>query len=56
MPKGFLFWVIMILALLFCLFSGFQSSPWRYASLANYATLWVLLALLGWQVFGSAVK
>ena len=52
MSIGLLFWVIMVVGLLF----GFYTNRATAGSWAmNNLVLWVLLALLGWQVFGPAL-
>jgi hypothetical protein len=56
MTIGLLFWVLMILSLLF---GGLSASPkWteRCPTWASSLLVWVLLALLGWAVFGPALK
>ncbi len=55
MTKQLLFWVIMLIWLLF---GGYTNrgegkiGPW----VTNNLFLWALLALLGWMVFGPAIK
>ena len=53
MPMGILFWVLMILWLLF----GFwwNGENWRGFA-ANNALLFIVIALLGWVVFGPALR
>jgi len=62
MTKGLLFWVIMLIWLVFGIFFYWPkrtdptkpgSAPWP---LGGHIILWVLLALLGWQVFGAAIR
>jgi lipopolysaccharide export LptBFGC system permease protein LptF len=53
MPIGILFWVLMVLAFIF----GFwwnRENPYNF--LGNSALVFVLLFLLGWQVFGFVVQ
>lgn len=55
MSKGLLFWVIMILWLIFGLYTNWPvagAHPWP---LVGNVVLWVLLALLGWKCFGPPV-
>ena len=57
MSKGLLFWMLMILMLIFgaVMYWPMLSNgrPWGI----GYPILgWVVVALLGWQVFGGAVK
>ena len=54
MTKGALFWVLMILTLLFGVWTGYAGG-WHWGLGMNLLT-WVLLGLLGWQVFGAAIK
>lgn len=56
MTKGAIFWVLMILALLFGGFVYWPHGGSPYWTLGNYLLQWVLFALLGWQVFGAAIK
>lgn len=62
MNKGTLFWVLMILWLIFGIIGAFSAWPAAgaglvvYVPLASSLLLWVLLGLLGWQVFGPAVR
>jgi len=58
MSLGVLFWILMIFALLF---SVWWYWPGRAAIAGPYGMFngllpWVLFAILGWQVFGAAVK
>jgi len=50
MPAGILFWVIMIVALIV---GGFGFS---YGIFNVNLVLWVLLALLGWKVYGPILQ
>ncbi len=53
MTIGLLFWIVMIVWLLFGAYTNrAKLGDWIGGSLV----LWVLLALLGWQVFGDAIK
>lgn len=54
MPKGYIFWALMILVAVFggiWRWSPHPSGPWGFG-----IVLWCLLALLGWQVFGFIIK
>ncbi len=52
MTLGLLFWVIMIIGLLFGGYTNRANiGTWAMGNLV----IWVLLALLGWQVFGPAI-
>lgn len=52
MSIGLLFWVIMVVGLLFGLYTNRASI---YVWAGNNFILWILLALLGWAVFGPAI-
>lgn len=61
MSRGVLFWVLMLLWLIFGLIvwwpvAGAAGGVWLYAPAGNHILVWVLFALLGWQVFGPAIK
>ena len=59
MSKGTAFWILMLLWLIFGLINywpGTAVGLIAFAPLGGALVLWILLALLGWQVFGSAVK
>ena len=49
MSIALLFWVIMLVGLLFGVYTN-RTSPIVWVS--NNLVLWVLLALIGWRVFG----
>ena len=50
MPAGLLFWFLMMVALLF---GGLGlGGIWSHGFFAMNVMLWVLLALLGWKVYG----
>ena len=54
MPKGILFWVLMILWAIFGFWTGY--SHWEWGPVGSTLLLFVLLALLGWQVFGRPIQ
>lgn len=53
MSIGFLFWLLMVLWAFFGAWSQWPAAgaP-NYRPLGGHVLLWVLLALLGWHVFG----
>lgn len=55
MSIALLFWVLMILALLFSFFSNWPLSGSNARPFGMSLLVWLLLALLGWQVFGAAI-
>jgi hypothetical protein len=55
MSRGLIFWVIMLLLLL-SMIGAFVGIGGAYMRQASGIIEWVLLALLGWNVFGPMVK
>lgn len=55
MSISLLFWVIMVVWLLFGIWTSWPVGAANGKAVAGTAILWVLLALLGWQVFGPAI-
>jgi hypothetical protein len=54
MSIGFIFWLLMLLSLIFGVWF-FRAAPnWPYAG--NSGFIWILLFLLGVQVFGWPIK
>ncbi len=51
-----LFWVIYIISLLFSLWSHWPLGPTNARPFGGWIVLFILIGLLGWEVFGSAVK
>ena len=53
-----LFWILMILWLVFGFiatpFTTGQPFPWK--PIGGHLLIWILLALLGWRVFGPAIS
>lgn len=59
MPIDYVFWVIAILAILGIFFTAARdpARPWPwYYSFFSPLILFVLIVLLGWRVFGPALK
>lgn len=54
MPKGFIFWLLMILWLLSLLGAIWYSNS--YLTIGGSVMLWIIIALIGWQVFGNMIK
>ena len=52
MSIALIFWIIMLIWLIFGLYQQ-RATPLVWVN--NSLLLWVLLALLGWAVFGAAV-
>lgn len=52
MTRGLIFWVLMLIWLVF----GTWVAWGHHTEVGGNLLLWVLLALLGWQVFGAMVK
>lgn len=60
MTRAFVFWLLMLLWLIFALWiqwpvDGHTGVRW-FGGVGGSLLEFVLFALLGWQVFGSAVK
>ena len=56
MTKGIVFWMLMILWMLFGLLTHFHVITWPHGPFISGLLLWVLLGLLGWQVFWPMIK
>lgn len=57
MPLAYIFWMLMILWLIFGVgYPWFAPTPNNYVARGGNLLLFVLLLLLGLQVFGSMVK
>lgn len=56
MTRGLAFWILMLLWLVTSLAFHFGLFVWPGAALVNAGTLFILFALLGWQVFGPPLK
>jgi hypothetical protein len=58
MTISLLFWILMLLVLVFGIWFSVPAAPntpWNFKFLGNNVIIFVLLALLGWHVFGPAV-
>lgn len=56
MPLSILFWVIYIICLVFGVWGFYvPGQPW-YRPAGGYVILWILVGILGWHVFGPAVR
>lgn len=57
MPLSVAFWVIYLLSLLIGGWSYYESGqPTWFRRAGGYFVLWLLVGILGWAVFGPAVK
>jgi hypothetical protein len=56
MTRGLIFWVIMLVWLVFGIVWHFGVIAGAYAPLGGVLLLFILFALLGWQVFGPPIK
>ena len=57
MPIGLLFWVIYIIAILFCVWGNYApGKPFAIRPFGSYFVSWILIGILGWEVFGAAVR
>jgi hypothetical protein len=56
MPISILFWVVYLISLVVGGWGYYDpASPWVRRA-GGYFALWILVGILGWSVFGSAVK
>ncbi len=57
MPLGTLFWVIYVIAILFGAWSNYEANqPLWFRRAGAYLILWLLVGMIGWEVFGSVVR
>lgn len=56
MTRGFIFWLVMLLWFLAWLGVFMAPRDFMWAGHASSALLFLLLGLLGWQVYGPAVR
>jgi hypothetical protein len=55
MTIGLLFWILMLLSLIFGWWN-WRGNAGPYGPVGNNLLLLVILALLGWKVFGAPIK
>jgi hypothetical protein len=57
MPLNYIFWGIYIFCLLFGVWGYYEpAQPTWYRRAGGYLAIWILVGMLGWRVFGAAVK
>jgi len=57
MPIGYIFWGLMIIWFVFGAVAWQQPDTFgRFGLVGHSFLLFILLAMLGWQVFGAAIK
>jgi hypothetical protein len=57
MPMNVLFWGIYLLCLIFGTWGYYDASqPTWYRRAGGYVALWILVGMLGWRIFGPAVR
>ena len=57
MPLSIFFWTIYVIAILFGVWSNYDAAqPMWYRRAGAYMVLWLLVGVLGWQVFGAVVR
>jgi hypothetical protein len=54
MTMGLAFWILMLVSLVFGFFASRLVGP--YGPIGSNLLLFILLLLLGWQVFGAPIK
>lgn len=55
MTIGLPFWILMIIWLVFGFLVYWPAAGARLYPVGGHLLLWILLALLGWKVFGPAI-
>jgi hypothetical protein len=56
MPLNILFWVIYLIALILSFFVYYApGTPW-FRPFGGAFVLWILVGILGWRVFGPAIR
>jgi membrane protein YdbS with pleckstrin-like domain len=56
MPLGILFWVVYVIAIVFGFWSNYEAAqPMWFRRAGAYLVLWLLVGVLGWEVFGPVV-
>lgn len=56
MPLGLVYWLLMLVLLVFGLLGAWPRAPEARLQLGFGVVWWLLLLLLGWQVFGPALQ
>jgi membrane protein YdbS with pleckstrin-like domain len=57
MPLGIFFWVLYIISLIIGFWGYYEpAQPTWYRRAGGYIVLWILVGILGWSVFGPAVR
>ena len=57
MSKELLFWILYLFGLIFGLWYNYTpNQPYPYRAGAWVFLVFILIGLLGWQVFGAAIK
>jgi hypothetical protein len=56
MSIGFIFWLLMILWILFGAGVAWPRDAANRYTFGSWLLLWILLALLGWKVFGFPIQ
>jgi ABC-type polysaccharide/polyol phosphate export permease len=56
MTISLLFWMIYIIAIVFSLWASYDGGPNWPRRAGSHFILWVLIGILGWKVFGPAIR
>jgi membrane protein YdbS with pleckstrin-like domain len=57
MPMQYLFWMIYIISILIGFWLNYEANqPLWYRRAGGFVVLWILVGILGYRVFGSAVR
>jgi hypothetical protein len=57
MPLGVLFWTLYVIAIIFGIWVNYEAGQPVWVRRAGaYLVLWILVGILGWDVFGPVVR
>lgn len=56
MTLDILFWIVVFMILIFGAVWGYNGRQWPYGPFGGVFILFLLICMLGWRVFGPAVK
>ena len=56
MSLGLAYWILMLIWFVFGLYANFAFGPPNHYLLGGNVMLFILLLLLGWQVFGAPLR
>ena len=57
MQLGLFFWIVYVIAILFGVWSNYEAGQPLWVKRAGaYGVLWILVGVIGWEVFGPVVR